>query len=66
MTKQVLFVSDHGDPLAKLGGKQAGGQNNYVKQLALALETRGWQVDVVTHWCDENAPQIEHFANAAA
>ncbi len=23
MTKQVLFVSDHGDPLAKLGGKQA-------------------------------------------
>ncbi|QMT17949.1 glycosyltransferase [Planococcus maritimus] len=61
MTKQVLFVSDHGDPLAKLGGKQAGGQNNYVKQLALALENRSWQVDVVTHWCDEHAPQIEHF-----
>lgn len=61
MNKKVLFVSDHGDPLAKLGGKQAGGQNNYVKQLALALEARGWQVDVVTHWCDESAPQIESF-----
>jgi D-inositol-3-phosphate glycosyltransferase len=61
MNKKVLFVSDHGDPLAKLGGKQSGGQNNYVKQLALALEARGWQVDVVTHWCDASAPQIESF-----
>lgn len=61
MIKKVLFVSDHGDPLAKLGGKQAGGQNNYVKQLALALEDRGVQVDVVTHWCDDSAPLIENF-----
>lgn len=61
MNKKALFISDHGDPLAKLGGKQAGGQNNYVKQLALALEEKGWQVDVVTHWCDAAAPQIEKF-----
>ncbi|RNF38551.1 glycosyltransferase [Planococcus salinus] len=61
MIKKALFVSDHGDPLAKLGGKQAGGQNNYVKQLALALENQGWQIDVVTHWCDETAPKIEKF-----
>ncbi|QKX50841.1 glycosyltransferase family 1 protein [Planococcus glaciei] len=64
MTKKALFVSDHGDPLAKLGGKQAGGQNNYVKQLALALEKNGWQIDVVTHWCDASAPQIEKFGTA--
>ena len=61
MIKKVLFVSDHGDPLAKLGGKQAGGQNNYVKQLALALEDKGLQIDVVTHWCDEAAPRVESF-----
>lgn len=61
MSKKVLFVSDHGDPLAELGGKQAGGQNNYVKQLALALENNGWQVDVATHWCDISAPRIERF-----
>lgn len=61
MNKKALFISDHGDPLAKLGGKQSGGQNNYVKQLALALEDKGWQVDVVTHWCDSSAPQIETF-----
>lgn len=64
MIKKVLFVSDHGDPLAKLGGKQAGGQNNYVKQLALALEDKGLQVDVVTHWCEESAPRIEEFGKA--
>ena len=33
MKKKLLFISDHGDPLAPLGGEQAGGQNNYVKQL---------------------------------
>jgi len=59
--KKVLFISDHGDPLAPLGSKQAGGQNNYVRQLALSLEDIGYSVDVVTHWCIENAPQIEHF-----
>ncbi len=64
MIKKALFISDHGDPLAKLGGKQAGGQNNYVKQLALALENRGWQIDIVTHWCDATAPQIEEFGTA--
>lgn len=64
MSRKALFISDHGDPLAKLGGKQAGGQNNYVKQLALALEEKGWQVDVVTHWCDAAAPQIEKFGTA--
>ncbi|WP_422122200.1 glycosyltransferase [Planococcus sp. X10-3] len=64
MIKKVLFVSDHGDPLAKLGGKQAGGQNNYVKQLALALDNKGVQVDVVTHWCEDSAPRIENFGKA--
>ncbi|MED2972654.1 glycosyltransferase [Fictibacillus sp. B-59209] len=61
MNKKVLFISDHGDPLAKLGGKQAGGQNNYVYHLALAMENRGWDVDVITHWCDKDAPQMEAF-----
>lgn len=61
MRKKMLFVSDHGDPLAKLGGKQSGGQNNYVKQLALSLEDHGWEIDIVTHWCDSSAPRIEHF-----
>jgi len=59
--KKILFISDHGDPLAKLGGVQAGGQNNYVRQLALALEKQGAKVDVVTHWCEADAPRTETF-----
>ncbi|QTD40339.1 glycosyltransferase [Sporosarcina sp. Te-1] len=61
MRKKLLFISDHGDPLAALGGEQAGGQNNYVKQLALALDQKGHQVDVITHWADESMPPIESF-----
>ncbi|WP_047154371.1 glycosyltransferase [Aneurinibacillus tyrosinisolvens] len=61
--KRVLFISDHGDPLAKLGGVQSGGQNNYVLQLALSLEKRGWKVDVVTHWCEADAPRVEAFGD---
>jgi D-inositol-3-phosphate glycosyltransferase len=64
MFKKVLFISDHGDPLAKLGGKQSGGQNNYVRQLAEALAGRGLSVDVVTHWSDPDTPQVERFGGS--
>ncbi len=47
--KRVLFISVHGDPLARLGSVQAGGQNVYVRQLAVALADLGWAVDVATH-----------------
>lgn len=62
--RKILFISDHGDPLAELGGEQAGGQNNYVKQLAKHLCKKGYMIDVVTHWSDENAPRIERFAKS--
>jgi glycosyltransferase involved in cell wall biosynthesis len=62
MTKNVLLISDHGDPLAPLGGRQAGGQNNYVRNLSLALEKLGYTVDVVTHWSDPAAPRTETFS----
>lgn len=57
--KKILFISEHGDPLAPLGSRQAGGQNNYVKQLALELDSLGYAVDIATHWCNTSAPQIE-------
>lgn len=64
MKKKIVFISDHGDPLALLGGEQAGGQNNYVKQLALSLDKRGHAVDVITHWADAKAPKIEEFGSS--
>ncbi|EGQ26117.1 glycosyl transferase [Sporosarcina newyorkensis 2681] len=64
MKRKILFISDHGDPLEPLGSEQAGGQNNYVKHLALALEKEGYSVDVATHWNSLSTPQIEHFGEA--
>lgn len=63
MWKRILFISEHGDPLETLGGKQAGGQNNYVKELALALGRRGIAVDVVTHWSNPDTPKIEKLGS---
>ncbi|GKV70029.1 glycosyl transferase [Sporosarcina sp. NCCP-2716] len=63
MPKAICMISDHGDPLAPLGTSQAGGQNNYVKQLALALDARGHSVDVFTHWNSAETPQYETFGN---
>jgi D-inositol-3-phosphate glycosyltransferase len=58
-TKKVIFISDHGDPLAKPGGIQSGGQNIYVKEVVHVLEAFGFVADVFTHWSDPAVPQIE-------
>ncbi len=57
--KRALFISDHGDPLCPLGGRQSGGQNVYVRELGRALGRLGWQVDVVTHHADPQTPACE-------
>ncbi|MHB8918774.1 MAG: glycosyltransferase [Desulfocucumaceae bacterium] len=56
---KVMFISDHGDPLAELGGIQSGGQNVYVRELVQALDFMGIEADVFTHWSDPDRPQIE-------
>lgn len=61
--QKVLLISDHGDPLAPLGGAQAGGQNNYVFHLAVVLVHRGYAVDVVTRWNDLAALHFEQFGS---
>lgn len=57
--KQVALISDHGDPLATPGSIQSGGQNVYVRHLALALDHLGWQVDVFTHRSELDRPETE-------
>lgn len=49
---KAMLISMHGDPLARLGGVQSGGQNVYVRQVALGLQRLGWEVDVFSHWQD--------------
>lgn len=59
--QRLLLISLHGDPLARLGGVQSGGQNTYVRYLALHLQKIGWEVDVLTHWSEPDKPSEERL-----
>lgn len=56
---RVLFISVHGDPLARLGSIQSGGQNVYVRELVQALDSLGIGVDIFTHYSDPKFPKVE-------
>lgn len=47
---RILMISDHADPLAKIGTKETGGQNVYVLNIASLLAKLGVKVDVYTRW----------------
>lgn len=49
---RILMISDHADPLAKIGSKESGGQNVYVMNTAHWLARAGHKVDVYTRWDD--------------
>lgn len=44
------MLSVHACPLAKLGGRDSGGMNVYVRELTRELARRGVEVDVFTRW----------------
>lgn len=54
-----MLISVHGDPLVPLGTIQAGGQNVYVRELAMALAHSGYTVDVATHLSSPELPTCE-------
>lgn len=53
------MLSVHSSPLARLGGKEAGGMNVYVRELARELGSRGVPVDIFTRTQNRRAPTIE-------
>ena len=57
---RIAMLSVHSSPLATLGGKEAGGMNVYVRELARELGRRGISVDVFTRSQDPTVPQIVH------
>ncbi|EFO79233.1 glycosyl transferase group 1 [Oscillochloris trichoides DG-6] len=56
------MLSVHSSPLARLGGKEAGGMNVYVRELARELGRRGIPVDIFTRSQERHAPTIEPLA----
>ena len=55
------MLSVHACPLAKLGGRDSGGMNVYVRELARDLGARGIEVDVFTRWRERYDPRIQQL-----
>ncbi len=56
------MISVHTSPLATLGGKDAGGMNVYVRELALELGRSGVLVDIFTRRSDATAVEVRGMA----
>jgi len=59
LIRRVAMISVHACPLAKLGGRDSGGMNVYVRELARDLGARGIEVDVFTRWREKDDPRIQ-------
>ncbi|MGC8952715.1 glycosyltransferase [Chloroflexus sp.] len=55
---RIAMLSVHSSPLARLGGKEAGGMNVYVRELARELGQRGIGVDIFTRSQDRTTPTV--------
>lgn len=56
---RIALLSYHTCPLATLGGKDTGGMNVYVRDLARELGRQGFQLDVFTRSQDEHQPHVK-------
>ncbi len=57
---RIAMLSYHTCPLATLGGKDTGGMNVYVREIARQLGEMGIHVDVFTRSQDEHVPHVLH------
>ncbi len=62
---RVAMLSLHTSPLAQLGGRDTGGMNVYVREVAAELGDLGIAVDVFTRRSDRDTPRVEEFAPGA-
>lgn len=62
---RVAMLSLHTCPLAVLGGKETGGMNVYVRELARALGRRGDAVDVFTRSQNPEIPRVASLGPGA-
>ncbi len=60
--KKIAMISVHSDPLAKLGGREAGGQNVYVKEVSKHLGRMGWTVDIFTRLTRRRTKKVRKIA----
>ncbi len=65
LPSRVAMLSLHTSPLAQLGGRDTGGMNVYVREVAAELGELGIAVDVFTRRSDPDTPRVEEFAPGA-
>lgn len=62
---RVAVLSMHTSPLAPLGGRETGGMNVYVRQVAAQLARLGADVDVFTRRTDPATPALQPLGEGA-
>lgn len=62
---RVAMLSMHTSPLAALGGRETGGMNVYVREVAAQLAALGVACDVFTRRVDAATPEVEPLGNGA-
>ncbi|MGH7356550.1 MAG: glycosyltransferase, partial [Candidatus Rokuibacteriota bacterium] len=65
MSLRVAMLSVHTCPLAALGGKETGGMNVYVRELARELGRMGVEVDVFTRSQNRDIPRVVALGDRA-
>ena len=65
MSLRVAMLSVHTCPLAALGGKETGGMNVYVRELARELGRMGVEVDVFTRSQNRDIPRVVSLGERA-
>ena len=60
---RIALLSVHGDPALQAGGKDAGGMNIYVREVAQRLQNQGIQVDIYTRKHDRINEIEDSFIN---
>lgn len=63
--ERVAMISVHTSPVATLGGKDAGGLNVHVRELARQLGSFGIDVDIFTRRDDADTPEITPLGERA-
>ena len=56
--RRAAMISMHTSPIARIGQRDAGGMNIYVRSLALQLARQGIQIDIFTRRTDPLTPDV--------
>ncbi len=59
--RRAAQISVHTSPLATLGGKDAGGMNVYIRELACHLAEQGLPTDIFTRRTDPELPEVREI-----